>query len=211
MASGQTLHNDVYDNGLDGGLKAVGDKLTVCETLPTSYAEATTAKGSGGYMLGEIAIDTSDYTGPADGDTSGRKLTVNAQTGITPSVAGAGGYIAIVDVSASKLLVTNRDAADESGTAQAGASGTITLASDESAVDDAYNGKLIQIMTGTGSGQVRIISDYVGSTKVASVSSNWSTAPDATSTYEIFGQPVTTGSGNTMSTAAFDIELADPT
>lgn len=207
----KVLHNDVYDNGLDGGLKAVGDKMTICETAPASYADATTAKGSGGYMLAEVTIDTSDYTGPADGDLSGRKLTVNAQTGITPSVAGAGGYVAIVDVSATRLLVVNRDASDESGTAQAGGATTITLAADESAVDDAYNGKQIEITGGTGSGQVRIISDYVGSTKVATVSAAWDTNPDATSTYEIFAQPITTGGGNSISTSAFDIELADPT
>lgn len=207
----KSLHNDVFDNGLDGGLKQVGDKLTICERAPASYAEATTAKGSGGVMLAEVAIDTSDYTGPADGDTSGRKLTVNAQTGIPITAAGAGDHIAIVDVSASKLLVVNRDAADESGTAQAGGASTITLASDESAVDDAYNGKTIAITGGTGSGQEKTISDYVGSTKVATVDSAWSTQPDNTSTYEIYGQPLQTGSGNTASTAAFDIEIADPT
>lgn len=205
------LHNDVYDNGLDGGLKAVGDKLVICETEPTSYAEATTNKGSGGFKLAEAAIDTSDYTGPADGDVSGRKLTINQQAGMTIDVAGAGGYAAIVDVSASKLLLVNRDAADESGTAQAGAATTITLASGESAVDDAYNGQLIEITGGTGSGQVRKISDYVGSTKVATVDTAWSTNPDATSTYEIFGQPLTVGAGNSATSAAFDVEIADPT
>lgn len=205
------LHNDVFDNGLDAGLKQVGDRLTICERAPTSYAEATTNKGSGGVKLAEIAIDTTDFTGPADGDVSGRKLTVGAQTGMTIDVSGAGDHVAIVDVSATKLLVVNRDAADHSGTAQAGAATTITLAAGASAVDDAYNGQTIETTGGTGSGQFKTISDYVGSTKVATVDSAWSTNPDATTTYEVYGQPLTTGAGNTASTAAFDIEIADPT
>ena len=130
---------------------------------------------------------------------------------MTIDAAGAGDHVAIVDVSESKLLVVNRDAADESGTAQAGASTTITLAADESAMDDAYNGKTIKITGGTGSGQIKTISDYVGSTKVATVDSSWSSNPDNTSTYEIYGQPLAIGTGNSASTAAFDVELADPT
>ena len=38
-------------------------------------------------------------------------------------------------------------------------------------------GVLVNITGGTGSGQVRIIEDYVGSTKVATVDSAWTTAP----------------------------------
>jgi len=76
------------------------------------------------------------------------------------------------------------------GTAAAGAAGTITLAATATAgltssSDDYYNDALIYLSGGTGSGQTRTISDYVGDTRVASVSTDWSTTPDATSTYEI--------------------------
>ncbi len=74
------------------------------------------------------------------------------------------------------------------GTAQAGASSTITLASTASASDDKYNDGFVLIVSGTGAGQVRGISDYVGSTKVATVSPNWATAPDNTSGYLVTGQ-----------------------
>lgn len=73
----------------------------------------------------------------------------------------------------------------DGGTAQAGTSSTITLASSFPAVDDLFNGKQIEIVSGTGSGQVRTISDYVGSTRVATVSSNWTTPPNSSSVYEI--------------------------
>jgi hypothetical protein len=71
------------------------------------------------------------------------------------------------------------------GTAQAGASATITLDSGADANDDIYNGSTIRITGGTGSGQTRIISDYVGSSKVATVSVAWTTQPDATSTFAV--------------------------
>jgi len=73
-----------------------------------------------------------------------------------------------------------------SGTAQAGASTTITLASGASVSDDRFNNYSILLTGGTGSGQLNIITDYVGSSKVATVSS-WSTNPDNTTTYEIIG------------------------
>jgi len=70
-------------------------------------------------------------------------------------------------------------------TAAAGAAGTITLDGSASAVDDFYNEMRIVIIGGTGVGQSRVISDYVGATKVASVARNWSTTPDNTSVFMI--------------------------
>lgn len=66
------------------------------------------------------------------------------------------------------------------GTAQAGDGTTITLPNAANATDDYYNGCTIYISSGTGSGQSRVISDYVGATKVATVP-NWNIAPDNTS------------------------------
>ncbi len=70
-------------------------------------------------------------------------------------------------------------------TAQAGAAGTITLDASASATNDLYNDCLILTTGGTGASQVRRITDYVGSTKVASVTPNWITTPDATTTFAI--------------------------
>lgn len=76
-------------------------------------------------------------------------------------------------------------AAAVTGTAQAGASGSITLAAGASAVDDFYCGTKISLTGGTGSGQSNYITDYNGTTKVATVLAAWSTPPDATSEYSI--------------------------
>ena len=74
------------------------------------------------------------------------------------------------------------------GTAQAGASTTITLDAGAVATDDIYNGATITITSGTGAGQTRIISDYVGSTKVATVSTSWATTPNNTSVFSVTSQ-----------------------
>jgi hypothetical protein len=74
------------------------------------------------------------------------------------------------------------------GTAQAGTSTSITLDSGASGTDDIYNGSTVTITGGTGSGQIRVISDYVGSTKVATVSVAWATTPDNTSTFSVSSQ-----------------------
>lgn len=79
----------------------------------------------------------------------------------------------------------NTSAADHTGTAQAGGASTITLASGASSTNSFYNNCAVTITGGTGSGQVRNVSGYVGSTKVATVDVAWDTPPDATSTYRV--------------------------
>jgi hypothetical protein len=64
---------------------------------------------------------------------------------------------------------------------------------------------------GTGVGQTRMISGYVGATKVATVSRNWQTNPDATSVYEIIAanptgvEPVTLKDG-TLKAASYSTD-----
>lgn len=70
-------------------------------------------------------------------------------------------------------------------TAQAGAATTITLDASASAVNGFYVTRWIKILSGTGAGQEKQITAYVGSTKVATVDSNWTTTPDSTSVYAV--------------------------
>lgn len=90
------------------------------------------------------------------------------------------------------------------GTAQAGAAGTITLDASASAVDDFYKSDLVVLTGGTGAGQARTVSGYVGATKVASITPNWATAPDNTSVFMVV--PFGSVAGATAPTAA---EVAD--
>lgn len=86
---------------------------------------------------------------------------------------------------------TGSTVTSDSGTAQAGSASTITLQAGASASNDTYNGQLLYISSGTGVGQSRAISDYVGSTKVATVITNFTVTPDATSGYAIYPNEIT--------------------
>lgn len=72
------------------------------------------------------------------------------------------------------------------GTAVSGAAGYIELDAGASNTADFYNGSLVYIRSGTGSGQVpRLIYSYEGASHIATVYPNWNTAPDATSVFDI--------------------------
>jgi hypothetical protein len=71
------------------------------------------------------------------------------------------------------------------GTSQTGASSSITLASSDTQANDYYNDSNVTITAGTGVGQTRLITDYTSSTKVATISAAWTTAPDSSSKYLI--------------------------
>jgi len=81
----------------------------------------------------------------------------------------------------------------DQGVAQAGASGSITLASTASAVNSIYVGSLVTILSGTDSGDTSQITAYNGTTKVATVSPNFAVAPDTTSAYAVI--PTQSGTG----------------
>ena len=91
------------------------------------------------------------------------------------------GALEHIDVTAGGTGYVNTN----TGTAQAGSiATTIVLASTASATDDIYNSMTVYISSGVGSGQIKVITDYVGSTKTATVST-WTTTPDNTSVYEV--------------------------
>ncbi len=79
-------------------------------------------------------------------------------------------------------------AATDTGTAQAGAAGSLTLATSAAATADLYNGMTLYLRGGTGAGQARQIHDY-SAARVASVSPNWTVTPDATTVYVLVPTP----------------------
>jgi len=71
------------------------------------------------------------------------------------------------------------------GTAQAASSNTLTLDAGANSNDDFYNHAKVIISAGTGTEQERIIVDYNGTTKVATIAPPWITVPDNTSDFEV--------------------------
>lgn len=95
----------IHDDVLDVLLTYIADntkRLTVCNAQPTTYAEGnatfaladiTTTEGLGG---GDFSL--------ANGDASGRKLTIAQQADIPIDTSGTATHIALLDVDNSKLL-----------------------------------------------------------------------------------------------------------
>ena len=84
--------------------------------------------------------------------------------------------------------------AHNAGRANAATTNTISLdfhvlnsntTANSSVANTNYVGKSIYVTSGTGLGQERTISSYNVTTRVATVSSNWTTTPDSTSSYSI--------------------------
>lgn len=126
--------------------------------------EITITAGTG---VGEVRR-VRDYTGTT------RVCDVSPVWGFTPDATTA--------YSIRKILCTARATAQ----AQAGDDSTITLASTEpEALASKIVGQQIEIVAGTGIGQVRTVVSYVHSTKIAELSAVWTTEPDNTSIYII--------------------------
>lgn len=80
---------EVLDALLDG--VAQGTIMTVCSAQPTNRTEAVTT-----YALADVTIDSGDFT-KANGDVSGRKVTVAEQEEISIDVSGTATHVAICD------------------------------------------------------------------------------------------------------------------
>lgn len=70
---------------------ATGTILTVCSAQPTTRTEAITT-----YKLADVVTDSGDFS-KADGDTSGRKVTVAQQTDVPVDSNGTATHVAICD------------------------------------------------------------------------------------------------------------------
>jgi hypothetical protein len=109
---GKNVHNNVLDAALDH-LKSNGTMLIVLNAEPTgasAYTNATTKAESSGYKLADASINSTNFTGPSDGDTSGRKVQVNAINSISIDGISSGSdsatHVCIVNDSASAVLYT---------------------------------------------------------------------------------------------------------
>ncbi len=77
---------------------ATATKQILCSAQPTTYAEANST-----YALADVVIDSGDFT-KANGDTSGRKVTIGAQSGVLIDTSGTGTHIALVRTADSTLI-----------------------------------------------------------------------------------------------------------
>lgn len=128
-------------------------------------------------------------------------MTANFEVDWVPGTQGAGIVGPLDPLFKSCGLSSSAIAAAVTGTAQVGGSTTsIKLAAGASAVDNFYRGMTLTITGGTASGQVSNVTDYNGTTKIATLFPAITGTPDATSTYSlapsVFYDPVSSGFGS---------------
>lgn len=143
---------------------------------------------AGTFASGRPEVNTTHAAGTAWGSGAITAASI-ASAAITAAKFGAGAIdaAAIADGAIDRATF----AADtglqtiRSNTAQSGAAGSITLDASASATTDFYKGAWILITGGTGVGQTRLCTAYNGTSKAATVTPNWATNPDNTSTFAV--------------------------
>ena len=86
----KVVHDDVLDGAFD--VLDQADIQTVCAGQPTTRTEAITT-----FKLADVAMTpNTDYT-KANGDTSGRKVTVAAKSGVAVDTSGTADHVALCD------------------------------------------------------------------------------------------------------------------
>jgi hypothetical protein len=180
----------------DGVFKDAGH---VTPTLTLPAIQATEAPGvygvDGGFDLSAITVPAGAssllvrYTITAGGETGDSTDTiVFARDAIAAPVWDRqliGSTHNIATSAGRRLRELSEFGKITDGQAQAGGASTITLDGGESSDDDIFKFMLIVITDGTGDNQIRIITAYDGTTKIATVDRPWVTPPDATSLYVI--------------------------
>jgi len=104
------------DSVMDAALDkiATGTIMNVCSAQPTTRTEATST-----YSLADVVLDSGDYS-KANGDASGRKVTIAQQANIPIDTSGTATHVAICDGSSLLLVTTCTSQALTSG-------GTVTV------------------------------------------------------------------------------------
>lgn len=175
---------------------SVGDMQTNTITSAT-FASGTTLPAS-------VMANVTAWLGTAPNAlVSGRvDANVGAVTAgaITAAAFAAGALAAVWD----ELLTAHTVAGSfgllvgsmfiRSGTCQSGStSSSIVIDAGASGTNAFYNYAIVVTTGGLGAGQVRPITAYNGTTKTLSVSPNWTTIPDNTTTFMILSVPGVTG------------------
>lgn len=191
LSNRSALRPATADRTLVVDAAGLADATTV-KLGPSGSGTAQTARDIGASVLlssgtgtGQLSITSGVVSANATQIAGAAVNTSTAQLGVNVVNAGGtawgSGAITRAAFSADSGMQTAR-----SNTAQAGASGSITLDASASATTDFYKGSVVYLTGGTGANQSgRLITAYNGTTKVATITPAWATNPDATSTFAV--------------------------
>lgn len=172
LITGTSTNNDLHSLSIEGAA-ADGIRLTGAGVLNNVIRA-----GQGGSLV-------HDNTGWGIQETGGADQNHFSGPGIVLGHNTLGNYSVSPNTVVLNVdqFLTQMHYIISTGTAQDGAGGNITLADTESGLDNFLNGARIFLFEGTGAGQSRLIVDYNGTSKVATISPNWLTTPDSTTKY----------------------------
>lgn len=181
---------------------------------------------NGTFASGRPEVNATHWAGTAVGSTTVRADLINiAGAAVSTTTAQLG--VNAVQISGDGTAADNVETAFDGtagsvpwlgiidqGTAQAGSGTTIQLRAAASFADDQLNGMTVVIVSGTGAGQARLITDWVSATDTATVDT-WQTNPDNTSVYRVYGTAPSSGgsapSAATVAAAVWDASQASHT
>ena len=193
-SSPSAIADAVWDEVLTGGthninksagkiLRGLGNLVVLTDTAqgpgvgPNQIQLHTGASAvDGGYDPALVAI--------VDGTGAGQSRLILQYDGAT-KVATVDRNWKVLPDSGSEFVIyadAGREHVNE-GLAQGGTSTTITLNALASSVDNVYRYQTVFIRSGLGDDQVGIVTEYNGTTKVATIDGTWAIIPDTTSGY----------------------------
>ena len=163
----------------------VFDGLAVSATINTVTFDGDASTVDGDYDPGLISI--------VGGLGAGQSRLILEYNGATKTATVDRNWRVIPNATSEIIIIssTGREHVNE-GLAQGGSTTTITLNGYASDFDNAYNGQVVFIRSGTGEDQAARVTDYDGSTHIASVSPAWAVTPDTTSAYVMLPTAVLT-------------------
>ena len=90
--------NDLMLDAAFDYIRGLVTTMSICTTSPTTYSQAFTVN-----TLALVAMASTDIT-TTPGDTSGRKMHVGSETGLSVVTTGAAEHIALIDTDNTALL-----------------------------------------------------------------------------------------------------------
>lgn len=179
---GQSVHLIWHSyNSLGGSVtpSSAGTCFVYKNNSDTQTAVGVTAHAVGVDSLAGINRILVDSSQSADFYAPGNDFHVVVSTA---SIDGQ-----FVNLVAGSFSVENRYQAGllRRSLASAGAAQTVTLPT-SATTDDWYNGNVVEVVYGPGNGQARQITDYTGSSGVATLDRAWSVQPTSASTIHVY-------------------------
>lgn len=179
LSTANTSLSDIKGAGFATGtdsLKIISDNVdainieTDAASIANAVWDAATAGNVGAGTMGGLVNDTKTAVDAINVETDAASIAAAVWDSATSGHITPGSFGQTLQL-------------EDSGAIQGATAADVTLRVGASAVDDYYKNGLITITSGTGAGQSRSITGYVGATKVATIDRNWGTTPAASDGY----------------------------